>query len=270
MRLLTKAAFAALLLGTTAIAAPAFADDTGCPPGLHRADSERSGQQRRPPRRLRGRSEQRGPPGRLRGRSEQRGPPRRLRGRSEQRGPPVLTPRAVRTTRSAAPTPRAVRTTRSAVPTPRVVRTTTRSAAPTPRAVRTTRSARPTPRAARTTRSAALTPRVVRTTTQSAALRRSHPRARQRSRPASNRLAPATAISSLTGPTGGITAGRDFCAARLIRPSRAAAAHRQRNPARAALSLDQNRQEWALLIVCCPHRAPHIRRARPPGLPAPR
>ena len=40
MRLLTKAAFAALLLGTTAIAAPAFADDTGCPPGLHRADSE--------------------------------------------------------------------------------------------------------------------------------------------------------------------------------------------------------------------------------------
>ena len=40
MRLLTKAAFAALLPGTTAIAAPAFADDTGCPPGLHRADSE--------------------------------------------------------------------------------------------------------------------------------------------------------------------------------------------------------------------------------------
>jgi hypothetical protein len=40
MSLLSKAAFAALLLGTTVIAAPAFADDTGCPPGLHRADSE--------------------------------------------------------------------------------------------------------------------------------------------------------------------------------------------------------------------------------------
>ena len=40
MSLLSRAAFAALLLGTTVIAAPAFADDTGCPPGLHRADSE--------------------------------------------------------------------------------------------------------------------------------------------------------------------------------------------------------------------------------------
>ena len=43
-------------------------------------------------------------------------------------------------------------------------------------------------------------------------------------------------------------------------------AHRQRNPARAALSLNQHRQEWALLIVRCPHRAPHIlgRRHRRP------
>ena len=39
MSLLPKAAFATLLLGTIAIA-PAYADDTGCPPGLHRADSE--------------------------------------------------------------------------------------------------------------------------------------------------------------------------------------------------------------------------------------
>ena len=41
MRLLTKAAFAALLLGSTVIAAPAFADDRpAARPGLHRADSE--------------------------------------------------------------------------------------------------------------------------------------------------------------------------------------------------------------------------------------
>ena len=39
MRLLPKAAFATLLLGTMVIA-PAYADNTGCPPGLHRADSE--------------------------------------------------------------------------------------------------------------------------------------------------------------------------------------------------------------------------------------
>jgi hypothetical protein len=45
MRLLHKTAFAALLLGST-IAAPVLAatpDSTGCPPGLHRADSEGSG-----------------------------------------------------------------------------------------------------------------------------------------------------------------------------------------------------------------------------------
>jgi hypothetical protein len=42
MSLLSKTAFAALLLGST-IAAPAFAaspDTTGCPAGMHRADSE--------------------------------------------------------------------------------------------------------------------------------------------------------------------------------------------------------------------------------------
>ena len=74
MRLLTKAAFAALLLGSTAIAAPAFADDTGCPPGLHRADFE---------------------------------------GGMKTTRPAALTLKAVKTMRSARPTPRAVRTTRS-------------------------------------------------------------------------------------------------------------------------------------------------------------
>jgi len=42
MSLLSKTAFAALLLGST-IAAPLFAaspDTTGCPAGMHRADSE--------------------------------------------------------------------------------------------------------------------------------------------------------------------------------------------------------------------------------------
>ena len=42
MSLLSKTAFAALLLGST-IAAPVFAaspDTTGCPAGMHRADSE--------------------------------------------------------------------------------------------------------------------------------------------------------------------------------------------------------------------------------------
>ena len=41
MRLLSKAALAAALLGST-LAVPAFAD-TGCPPGLHRAESEGGG-----------------------------------------------------------------------------------------------------------------------------------------------------------------------------------------------------------------------------------
>ena len=77
MRLLTKAAFAALLLGTTAIAAPAFADDTGCPPGLHRADSE-GGQNNNAVRRADSES----------GQNNNAVRQRRLRGRSEQRGPP--------------------------------------------------------------------------------------------------------------------------------------------------------------------------------------
>jgi hypothetical protein len=45
MSLLSKTAFAALLLGST-IAAPAFAaspDTAGCPSGMHRADSEQGG-----------------------------------------------------------------------------------------------------------------------------------------------------------------------------------------------------------------------------------
>ena len=45
MHLLSKVAFAALLLGST-IATSALAatpDSTGCPPGLHRAESEGSG-----------------------------------------------------------------------------------------------------------------------------------------------------------------------------------------------------------------------------------
>ena len=182
MRLLTKAAFAALLLGTTAIAAPAFADDTGCPPGLHRADSEGGQNNCGPPRRLRGRSEQRGPPGRLRGRSEQCGPPRRLRGRSEQqRGPPGrLRGRA----EQCGP--------------PRRLRGRSEQQRGPPRRLRRwseqqPRSARPNSEGGQNNkRSAAPTPRVVRTTTRSAAPRRSHPRARQRSRPASNRLAPAS------------------------------------------------------------------------------
>ena len=40
MQLLSKAAFAAVLLGST-VGAPAFAaspDTAGCPPGLHRAE----------------------------------------------------------------------------------------------------------------------------------------------------------------------------------------------------------------------------------------
>ena len=179
MRLLTKAAFAALLLGTTAIAAPAFADDTGCPPGLHRAESEGGPTTTRSaaptPRAVRTTT-------RSAGRSEggQNNNPVR---RADSEG-------GQNKMRSAAPTPRAVRTTiRSVARIPRAARTTTRSVVPTPRAVRTTtRCAMRIPRAAKTTtRCVALTPRVVRTTTRSAALRRSHPRARQRSRPASNR-----------------------------------------------------------------------------------
>ena len=45
MHALTKTAFAALLLGST-MAVSAFAaapDSTGCPPGMHRAESEGSG-----------------------------------------------------------------------------------------------------------------------------------------------------------------------------------------------------------------------------------
>jgi len=45
MRLLSKMTFAALLLGST-VAGSAFAatpDTTGCPPGLHRAESEGGG-----------------------------------------------------------------------------------------------------------------------------------------------------------------------------------------------------------------------------------
>ncbi len=45
MRLLSRTAFAAALLGST-LAAPAFAaspDTTGCPPGLHRAEAEGGG-----------------------------------------------------------------------------------------------------------------------------------------------------------------------------------------------------------------------------------
>ena len=89
MRLLTKAAFAALLLGTTAIAAPAFADDTGCPPGLHRADSE-GGQNN----------------GAVRRANSEGGQNNAVRqadseGGQNNRGSPRSTPRAVRTTRSA-------------------------------------------------------------------------------------------------------------------------------------------------------------------------
>src|SRR5271157_1877435 len=42
----TKTAFAALLLGSTIVTAAALAatpDTTGCPPGMHRAESEGSG-----------------------------------------------------------------------------------------------------------------------------------------------------------------------------------------------------------------------------------
>jgi hypothetical protein len=45
MRLLSRTAFAAVLLGST-LAAPAFAltpDTTDCPPGMHRAESEGGG-----------------------------------------------------------------------------------------------------------------------------------------------------------------------------------------------------------------------------------
>jgi hypothetical protein len=46
MRLLSKTALAAALLGST-LAAPVFAaapDATGCPPGMHRADSQKAGE----------------------------------------------------------------------------------------------------------------------------------------------------------------------------------------------------------------------------------
>ena len=235
MSLLPKAAFAALLLGTTVIAAPAFADDTGCPPGLHRANSE-GGQNNGAARRADSEGGQNNAVrqadsegGQNKARSAVPTPrAARTTARSAR-----LTPRAGRTTRSAGPTPRVVRTTRFARLTPRAVRT-TRSAAPTPRAARTTRSARLTPRAVRTTRSAAPTPRVVRTTTRSAAPRRSHLRARQRSRLASNRLALATAIPADRSRPAAPAAGRDFrCRPRSFRrqePPRPIDSETQRAP----------------------------------------
>ena len=114
MRLLTKAAFAALLLGTTAIAAPAFADDTGCPPGLHRANSE-GGQNNNAVRRA----------------NSEGGQNNAVRQADSEGG---QNNNAVRRANSEGGQNNAVRQADS-----RAVRTTTRSAAPTPRAVRTKR-----------------------------------------------------------------------------------------------------------------------------------